>query len=169
MASKEATVYIIDQGATTAASRNGRDESDLDYLMRYVWGKLADVMAANRTTLSVGVVGFRTNETNNEESGDDYENINVLKPLGPLEMQHLRTLQRTVKPSQTESGDAISAIIVAMQMIQRFTTLKTGKPGKYKRKIVLVTDGRGFIDDDAEALDQIAEKINENEIELVVM
>ena len=57
---------------------------------------------------------------------------------------------------------AISAIVIAIQMITKHC-----KKLKYKRKIVLVTDGRGSMD--AEDIDHITEKIKSDEVELVVM
>ena len=57
---------------------------------------------------------------------------------------------------------AISAIVVAIQMITKHC-----KKLKYKRKIVLVTDGRGSMD--ADDVSQITQKIKADEIELVVM
>ena len=57
---------------------------------------------------------------------------------------------------------AISAIVIAIQMIAKHC-----KKLKYKRKIVLVTDGRGSMD--ADDASQITEKIKSDEIELVVM
>lgn len=47
MANKEAKVYIVDVGESTARKNNGRDISDLDWGLRYVWDKIAnDVEAA---------------------------------------------------------------------------------------------------------------------------
>lgn len=40
MADKEATVYIVDVGASMGEHRNGRDQSDLDFAMTYVWDKI---------------------------------------------------------------------------------------------------------------------------------
>lgn len=57
---------------------------------------------------------------------------------------------------------AISAIVIAIQMITKHC-----KKLKYKRKIVLVTDGRGSMD--ADDVSQITQKIKADEIELVVM
>lgn len=57
---------------------------------------------------------------------------------------------------------AISAIVIAIQMITKHC-----KKLKYKRKIVLVTNGRGSMD--ADDVSQITEKIKADEIELVVM
>jgi ATP-dependent DNA helicase 2 subunit 2 len=169
MADKQATVYIVDVGLSTGDCHNGRVESDLDYGMRYVWAKITETMSANRAaSWSVGAVGLRTVETNNIMGSEDgYENIAVLKPLGPMEMPHLNDLQSKIKSSETDSGDAISAIVVAIDLIEKFTTLKSGKPGKFTRKIVLLTDGQGAID--GEDIEPIVQRINELEIELVVM
>lgn len=57
---------------------------------------------------------------------------------------------------------AISAIVIAIQMITKHC-----KKLKCKRKIVLVTDGRGSMD--ADDISQITEKIKSDEMELVVM
>jgi ATP-dependent DNA helicase 2 subunit 2 len=84
-----------------------------------------------------------------------------------MEMAHLRDLQKRIKTSSTDHGDAISAIVVAIQLIEKFTTLKSGKPGKYARKIVLLTDGQGTIEDDD--IEPIVERINELGIGLVVV
>ena len=169
MADKQATVYIIDVGSSTGECHNGRMESDLDYGMRYVWSKITEMMSANRSaSWSIGAVGLRTDETDNILGSDDgYENIAVFKPLGPMEMPHLNDLQRKIKSSETDNGDAISAIVVAIDSIQKFTTLKSGKLGKYARKIVLLTDGQGTMD--GSDIEPIAQQINELEIELVVM
>lgn len=163
MADKEATVYVIDLGKTMAASHSGRAESDLDWSMRYVWDKISNTVAASRKTWTVGVVGLRTDETSNAMQEDiGYENISVLQELGPMTMTSLRDLQKSVKPSDTRDGDAISAIIIAVDMIDRFT-----KQLKYQRRIVLVTDGRAPIDGDD--FDDIASKVNDSNIELVVL
>lgn len=60
------------------------------------------------------------------------------------------------------TGLAISALILAVQMIITYC-----KKLKYKRKIVMVTNGQGRMSN--EGLDQIIEKIKEDHIELVVL
>ena len=57
---------------------------------------------------------------------------------------------------------AISAIVIAIQMITKHC-----KKLKYKRKIVLVTDGRGSMD--ADGMSEITEKIKTDNMELMVM
>lgn len=140
--------------------------------MRYVWEKIALTLSANRVGLLLGVIGFRADQTDHkldleEEELEGYENIWVMRPLEPMKMSHLQELQRDITPSHTNDGDAISAIAVAIDMIQKATTLKTGKLGKFTRKVVLLTDGQGPMN--GEDLDAIAEQMKTIEIELVVM
>ncbi|PHH63602.1 hypothetical protein CDD81_5694 [Ophiocordyceps australis] len=163
MAEKEATVFILDLGASMAEKRGGRDESDLDWSMRYVWDKITDIVAANRKTLCVGIVGLRTNETSNTLQEDDgYENISVLQGLGPMSMTHLRSLQESIKPSKTWAGDAISAIVVAIDMIDAFT-----KKLKWIRKVVLITDGQAALDE--EDIGDISAKMNSSNVQLTIL
>lgn len=163
MAEKEATVFILDLGKSMAKTHSGRNEPDLDWSMRYVWDKITDIVSANRKTLCVGVVGLRTDETNNKlDEGDGYENISVLQELGPMTMSSLKTLQSLIHPSKTSSGDAISAIVIAVDMIETFT-----KKLKWIRKIVLVTDGQGGLD--ADDIPEISRKINDTNIQLTVL
>jgi ATP-dependent DNA helicase 2 subunit 2 len=165
MADKEATVYIVDLGESMADCHNGRDESDLDFGMRYVWDKISTTVAASRKTWTVGVVGLNTEETDNEqdrEGLDGYEHISVLQEIGPMTLSSLRELRSEIQPSHTYGGDAISAIVVAISMIETFT-----KKLKYNRRIILVTNGESPIED--ESLEDVAARINDSNIELVVM
>jgi ATP-dependent DNA helicase 2 subunit 2 len=163
MADKEATVFILDLGSSMSKASNGRPESNLDWSMRYVWDKITDIVAANRKTLCVGIIGLRTDETNNKLQEDDgYENISILQDLGPMGMSSLRTLQSSIFPSKTWSGDAISAIVIAVDMIDTFT-----KKLKWIRKIFLVTDGQGAMD--ADDVVDIAKKMNDSNIQLTIL
>ena len=90
----------------------------------------------------------------------------------------MKELRPKVNVSDTADGDgihmslasensllmkqAISAIVIAIQMITKHC-----KKLKYKRKIVLVTNGRGSMD--AEDVSQITQKIKADGIELVVV
>ncbi|KAK4114134.1 SPOC domain-like protein [Canariomyces notabilis] len=165
MADKEATVYIVDLGESMADCHNGRKESDLDFGMRYVWDKITTTVAASRKTWTVGVVGLNTEETNNaqdREGLEGYEHISVLQDIGPMTMSSLRELRSSIQPSYSSGGDAISAIVVAVSMIEEFT-----KKLKYHRKIILVTNGESPIDDDSS--EEVAERLNDVNIELVVI
>ncbi|GLI73754.1 ATP-dependent DNA helicase yku80 [Penicillium ochrochloron] len=59
-------------------------------------------------------------------------------------------------------SDAVSSVVVAIQMINTYT-----KKLKYKRRIVLVTNGTGQMNN--EGLDEIQKKIQDDGIELVVL
>jgi ATP-dependent DNA helicase 2 subunit 2 len=96
----------------------------------------------------------------------------------------IRVLQEHFKPSKTNDGDCkfsdievvskltlivLSALAVAIQMIDNATTGKNGNPLKYDRRIIIVTDGRGAMDSDD--LKQIAGKVQQTDapIELVLL
>ncbi|KAI0408761.1 Ku70/Ku80 N-terminal alpha/beta domain-containing protein [Xylaria palmicola] len=167
MADKEATVYIIDLGSSMADCHNGRTESDLDWSMRYVWDKISTTVAASRKTWNVGVLGLKTDETDNPLQGDEedcegYEHISVLQELGPMTMSSLGTLRDRVKSSNTQAGDCLSAIVVAIEMIEKFT-----KKLKYSRRIILVTDSEAPMD--SSDVDDIADKIKKTGIQLTVL
>lgn len=169
MASKTATIFIIDVGNTMEECHSGRMISDLDYGMQYVWDKMATIMANGRKGDNVGVIALRSDETNNPQKnvGEEYGHISVLKELGMLEMGNLRSLQQEIKPSKTNEGDAISAIVVAGEAIGDFTTLKTGKPGAYVRRIILLTDGEGQTNSDD--VTDIAARLDDLQIGLTVV
>jgi ATP-dependent DNA helicase 2 subunit 2 len=164
MADKEATVYIVDLGSSMGECNGGRDESDLDWSMRYVWDKVCTTVAASRKTWTVGVLGLRTDDTNNSQQEEEgYENISVLQDVSAMSLSSLRDLQLKIKPSNTSNGDAISAVIIAADMI----SIAAPKRLKFKRRIVLVTDGLGPIDSDD--FEDISAQINDLGIEVVVM
>ena len=120
-------------------------------------------VATDRKTATLGVVGLRTDGTNNELAGDEsYRNISVLQEIGLLLLPGLQQLRPLVQPSKTGHGDAISAIVVALQMIVQYC-----KKLKYKRQIVLVTNGRGSLD--ADGISEITDKIKSDQIDLVVV
>lgn len=163
MAGKEATVYIVDCGSTMGERSNGRTETNLDWALEYVWDKITSTIATGRKTLLTGVVGLRTDGTGNILDAEaDYAHITVFQELAQTMMPQLRKLRTQLVVSQTEAGDAISALVLAIQMI---TT--TCKKLQYLRKIVLVTDARGAMQ--ADDLSDITSKLKEDHIELVVL
>jgi ATP-dependent DNA helicase 2 subunit 2 len=165
MADKEATVYIVDVSRSMRKEHSGREESDLDWAMRYVWDKITTTVAANRKTFNVGLLGLGTDETHNELEDDEaYQHISVLQPLSQVLMPDLRRLQAVIQPSNTDNRDAVSALILAINMI-----IKHCKQLKWKRKIVLVTNGSGHIDTDPDNAKEIIKKINSDDMELVVL
>ncbi|KAL9129992.1 MAG: hypothetical protein Q9217_001714 [Psora testacea] len=162
MADKEATIYIIDLGKSMGERHGGRKETDLDWAMTYVWEKITSTIALDRKTATLGVVGLRTDRTENElGEQESFSNISVLQEIGQLLLPGLKELRPKIRVSNTYDGDAISAIVVAIQMISAYC-----KRLKYRRKIVLVTDGRGSLDGDD--IPQITEKMKSDSIELVI-
>lgn len=140
---------------------------------------------------------METAETSNELQEDsNFANISVLSNLGQyvtvllvsicmtddlcrVLMPDIRKLRDLIKPSHTNRGDgmcsatpaleeiltnvqAISSIVIAIQMIITYC-----KKLKYKREIVLVTNGNGVMN--SEGLDEIQKKITEDSIKLTVL
>ena len=50
MADKEATVYIVDLGHSMGKKHNGRQESDFDWAMTYVWEKITSTVSTSNTS-----------------------------------------------------------------------------------------------------------------------
>jgi ATP-dependent DNA helicase 2 subunit 2 len=163
MANKEATVYIVDVGSSMGERNCGRQETNLDFALEYVWDKITTTVATGRKTAMAGVVALRTDGTGNELGEDPaYTNITVLQEIAQIQMAELRKLRDELTLSATNSGDAVSAIIVAIQMIERQC-----RKLKYTRRIVLVTDARTRME--TADLGQITSKLKEDDIELVVL
>lgn len=131
MANKEATVYIVDVGASMGERNHGRQETNLDFALEYVWDKITTTVATGRKTAMAGVVALRSDGTSNElEEDSAYHNIRVLQEIAQVQMPDLRRLRNELTVSNTSDGDAVSAIIIAIQMIVRQC-----KKLKYTRKI----------------------------------
>ncbi|KAF4759773.1 hypothetical protein HAV15_005773 [Penicillium sp. str.  len=153
MAEKEATVYIVDMGRSMGEHHHGRPMTDLEWTMQWL-------PVARQLRLAWSVSGQMELSTTWEE--ENFSNISVLFGLGQVLMPDIRKLREIIKPSKTNRGDAISSIVIAMQMIIEYT-----KKNKYKRKIVLVTNGTGAMSDDN--IEGIIEKMKEVNIELVII
>lgn len=163
MASKEATVYIVDVGATMGEKSYDRTQTNLDWALEYVWDRITTTVSNGRKMALAGVIGLRTDGTQNElDSEEEYKHITVSMELQQVLMQQLRQLRQELVVSGTEAGDAISALVVAIQMIVRQC-----KKLQYLRKIVMVTDARAPMQ--ADDLAKITSKIKEDNIELVVL
>jgi ATP-dependent DNA helicase 2 subunit 2 len=163
MAGKEATVYIVDVGSSMGHRENGRQETNLDFALEYVWDKITTTIATGRKTAMAGVVALRSDDTHNELSRDPaYRHISVLQEISQIQMGELRKLQNELVVSSTTGGDAISAIVVAIQMI-----VVQCKKLKYTRRIVLVTDAKLIME--TEDLGHVTSKLKEDGIELVVL
>lgn len=166
MADKETAIYIVDLGSSMADCHNGRSESDLDWSMRWVWDKISTTTAASRKTWHVGVLGVRTDETNNPlQEEDGYENISILQELEPMDLAKLRALQAKIKANDTSNGDCISALIPAIEMIDAVAPQRL----KFKRKIFMVTAGEAPLDLDPDDIESIATRLRDNKIELTIL
>lgn len=60
MADKIASVYIVDVGRSMGERKTGREESDLDFALRWVWDKITSTVITERKTDTIGVIGLRT-------------------------------------------------------------------------------------------------------------
>jgi ATP-dependent DNA helicase 2 subunit 2 len=166
MADKEASVYIIDLGSSMSNVHHGRTESNLDWSMRWVWDKITTTVAAGRKTWHVGVLGVRTDETNNSMGDEDgYENISVLQELQPMDLSSLRTLQAKIEPSSTMTGDCVSALVPAIDMIDTVAPQRL----KFNRKIFMVTSGEAPLDLDPDDIQSIATRLRSNKIQLTIL
>lgn len=74
----------------------------------------------------------------------------------------VRIYRNLISNIRTDYGTAISSIVVAIQMITAYC-----KHLKYKRKIVLVTNGEGPMS--ADSLNHITKKLKADSIELVIL
>ncbi|KAL4980359.1 SPOC like C-terminal domain-containing protein [Aspergillus desertorum] len=163
MADKEATVYIVDMGRSMGERRNGRDITDLEWAMKYVWDCITNTVATGRKTAMLGVIGLKTDGTDNE-LGDEshFSHISVLSGIKQFLMTDIRELDGQIEPSSVDKGDAISALILAIQMI-----ITHCRKLKWKRKIVLITNGMGRMN--SENLDDIISRVKEDKIELIIL
>ena len=119
----------------------------------------------DRKNATLGVVGLRTDRTENElDNEESFQHLCVLQEIGQLLLPGLKQLHSFFKVSDTDDGDAVSAIVIAIQMIAKYC-----RKLKYRRKIVLITNGKGSIESDPDGIAEIARKIKADDIELVVV
>lgn len=60
MSNKEATVYIINVGKSMGLRHNGRELSDLEYGMMYVWDSLTRLISTGRKLDNAAILGVGT-------------------------------------------------------------------------------------------------------------
>lgn len=51
MADKEATVYIVDVGKSMGLKNQGREQTDFDWVLQYVWDKITTTVRSFRAQL----------------------------------------------------------------------------------------------------------------------
>ena len=164
MADKEATVYVVDVARSMGKKHNGRNETDLEWSLRWVYDKITTIVFTGRKTLQIGVLGLGTDEADHAMGDDEsYRHISVLQPISQILLPELRKLPQVLKPSHTDDRDIVSAIILAVDMINRHC-----KHLKYKKKVVVITNGVGsqIDEDDTET---VAQQFKDNSIELTVL
>lgn len=163
MSDKEASVFIVDVGASMGKKRHDRTLSDLDYSLQYIWDKITNIVYQGRKTLMAGVIGLRTTGTKNHMQQDDgYEHISLIQAIQSMDMASLQRLPDQLVSSTTDSGDALSAVILAVDMM-----IKHCRDLKYIKRIYLVTNGTGPLDPDD--IEPTAAQIVQGKIELTVL
>jgi len=164
MASKEATIFVVDLSKSMGKLHHARDQSDLNWSLQYLWDKITDIVYQGRKTLYVGVIGLGTDQTSNFMTDQEgYEHISILQDLKPMFMPELQRLPPLFKPSHTDHRDAVSGIILAVHMINTHC-----RNLQYKKKLVLVTNATSY-PMDPDDIPQIAEQVKQSDIELVVL
>lgn len=163
MADKEASVFIIDLGRSMGAKRHGRDKSDLDYSLQYVYDKISNIIYQERKGLVVGILGFRTDKTSNAMQDEDgYDNIDAIQLIQNMYMPELRRLPEELTVNGTDDGDALSAVILGVDMI-----MKHCRQLKYTKRLYLITNGTGPLD--ATDVESTAAQIKQNNIQLTIL
>ena len=179
MADKEATVYIVDVAKSMNKNNNGREQSDLDWALSYVWDRITATVCTLilreklrlisgrsipvvRLQMSQSLVSGTDASENDLADDDSYKHISVFQPLSQILMPQLRQLQDKLHTSKTDSRDAISGIVLAIMLIESFC-----KQLKYERRIVLVTNGTGQLDPDN--TEEIATKLQKEGIHLTIL
>lgn len=111
----------------------------------------------------MGVVALKADVSKNElDTEEEYENINVLQGIKQTLMSDLHILRDELKPSRTNKGDALSALVIAIQMITKHC-----KRLKFARKIVLVTNAMTPMDTDDN--DDIVKQIKDHNMQLTIL
>lgn len=154
---------MVDVARSMSKKHGGRDQIDLDWALQYLWDKISNVVFTGRKTIQVGVIGLGTDGTSHDMMDDDsYRNISVLQPIAQILMPELQHLPTVLIPSKTDDRDVLSAIIIAVDMM-----MKHCKKLKFKKKIVVITNATGHIDDDD--IESTANQFKNNDIELLVL
>ncbi|KAK9453450.1 SPOC like C-terminal domain-containing protein [Dipodascopsis uninucleata] len=165
MADKEATVFVIDLGESMGKSHlietNGK--SDIDSCLSYVYDKIGSKVLSERKTDVVGIVGVSTDETNNYLAVDTeaYNNISILCPIQQILVETFRTFPRLLRPSNTSSGDLISGIVIAIDMLEKYC-----RKLKYIKNIIVLSNCRSEADTDG--VEHIIDKMASMNINLTI-
>ncbi|KAF9361439.1 ATP-dependent DNA helicase II subunit 2 [Mortierella sp. AD094] len=166
MASKEATIYILDVGPTMKTKREGSQVPRHEETKKVLLKLLANKVHMSRKTVYVSVVLVGSDITNNDlasvdENGADYQFVDVLQPLGVASLDLMKGVQNDVKLGET-MGDCMDGLIVALDMMSKFC-----KKLKYEKKIYILTDACAEIN--SEGVEQITSTLNDDGVQLNVI
>ncbi|RDD39534.1 X-ray repair cross-complementing protein 5 [Trichoplax sp. H2] len=107
------------------------------------------IACSTKNALSVIDIFVHCLESDNDLYEDgQYENISVVRPLGPPDLNFLRYIQTNIAPGD-EDADFLDSIIVAMDLLKKSTS---GKKFGDKRIILFSDLGSPFADDQVEAI-----------------
>ncbi|KAI8897119.1 SPOC like C-terminal domain-containing protein [Globomyces pollinis-pini] len=172
MASKEATVFVVDVGESMSSS--GDKAKALTILSNIIQKKII----AGRKGDHVGLLLVGTNESNNRlfsTPEEGYGNITEYfysqsQDSDILQMPSLEFYKELENiPSNSSNGDMLDGIIVAIQMLQQHcVSASTGKPLKFAKKIYLFTDAKSDIEKDDESTNSTIAQLDMNDIKVVL-
>ncbi|KAG0258959.1 ATP-dependent DNA helicase II subunit 2 [Mortierella polycephala] len=145
MASKEATIYILDVGPTMKTKREGAKVSRHEETKQV----LLKLLATNNDLATI------------DENGADYQFVDVLQPLGVASLDLMKGVQNDIKIGET-MGDCMDGLIVALDMMTKFC-----KKLKYEKKIYILTDACAEIN--AEGVEQITTTLKDDNVVLNVI
>ncbi|KAF9426362.1 ATP-dependent DNA helicase II subunit 2 [Podila epigama] len=166
MATKEATVYILDVGPTLKAKREGSKVSRLEETKAILLKLLANKVHMNRKTVYVSVVLVGSNRTNNDlanvdENGADYQFVDVLQSLDIATLELMKGVQNDVDFGET-MGDCMDGLIVAADMMTKFC-----RHLKYEKKIFILTDACAEVNPDG--VEHIQQSLQDDKVQLNVI
>ncbi|KAK3822012.1 MAG: SPOC like C-terminal domain-containing protein [Linnemannia elongata] len=166
MASKEATIYILDVGPSLKTKREGSDVSRLEETKKVLLKLLANKVHMNRKTVYVSVILVGSDVTNNDlatkdDDGEEYQHVDVLQPLGVATLDLMKGVQNDVELGEN-AGDCMDALIVALDMMTKFC-----KKLKYEKKIYILTDSYSEMNTDGS--EQITTALHDDNVQLNVI
>ncbi|KAF9545822.1 ATP-dependent DNA helicase II subunit 2 [Mortierella hygrophila] len=166
MASKEATIYIIDVGPSLKTKREGSDVSRFEETKKVLLKLLANKVHMNRKTVYVSVILVGSDVTNNDlatkdDDGEEYQHVDVLQPLGVATVDLMKGVQNDVELGE-HAGDCMDALIVALDMMTKFC-----KKLKYEKKIYILTDSHSEMNTDGS--EQITTALHDDNVQLNVI
>ncbi|KAK9472412.1 SPOC like C-terminal domain-containing protein [Dipodascopsis tothii] len=167
MADKEATIFVVDLGASMGQPvtlDGGETVSRLEYCLDYVYDKITSKILSERKTDLVGVIGVRTDYTDNvlAEGDESYNNVAVLAPIQQFLAPDFRELQKKLVVNRNDTGDLFSAVILALH-----TMALHCRHLKYIKHIYILTDAAGPVD--FSDWDSIVHQIETQNVTVTVM